>query len=122
MRSSSPYPQGLAEELLEAEPPPSVTASGAALGVSQRMLRECCNKHLGMDLSRYRRLRGMQRAHRALRYENPDTASVSTVARRYGFRDLGRFAVNYRVRYGELPSATLRRHHRMADLTLRGRT
>src|SRR5262249_1965645 len=45
------------EELLEAEPPPSVTAVSAALGVSQRMLRECCKKNLGMDPSRYRHLR-----------------------------------------------------------------
>lgn len=104
------------EELLEAEPPPSVTAISAALGVSQRMLRECCKKNLGMDPSRYRRLRGMQRAHRALRHENPDVASVSTVARRYGFRDLGRFATNYRALYGEPPSATLTRRLGEADL------
>ena len=97
------------EDLLEAEPPPSVTAIGAALGVSQHMLRECCKKNLGLDPSRYRRLRGMQRARRALRHESPDTASVSAVARRCGFRDPGRFAVNYRALYGESPSTTLRR-------------
>jgi AraC-like DNA-binding protein len=97
------------EELLEAEPPPSVTASGAALGVSQRMLRECCKRNLGMDPSRYRRLRGMQRARRALRRENPDTTSVSAVAHRCGFRDPARFAVNYRAIYGEPPMATLKR-------------
>jgi len=97
------------EELLEAEPPPNVTAIGNALGVSQRMLRECCKKNLGIDPSGYRRLRGMQRARRALRDENPDIASVSAVARRYGFRDPGRFAVNYRALYGETPSATLGR-------------
>jgi len=51
----------------------------------------------------------MQRARRALRDENPDIASVSAVARRYGFRDPGRFAVNYRALYGETPSATLGR-------------
>jgi AraC-like DNA-binding protein len=97
------------EELLETEPPPTVTAIGAALGVSQAMLRGCCNKNLGMDPSNYRRLRGMQRACRALRRENPDTATVSEVARRYGFRDLARFAANYRALYRESPSATLGR-------------
>jgi len=97
------------EDLLEAEPPPSVTALGAALGVSPRTLRECCKKNLGLDPSRYRRLRGMQRARRTLRQENPDTASVLAVARRCGFRDPGRFAVNYRALYGEPPSATLQR-------------
>jgi hypothetical protein len=37
------------EELLEPELPPTVSAIGAAIGVSQRLLRECCRKNLGMD-------------------------------------------------------------------------
>jgi AraC-like DNA-binding protein len=97
------------EDLLEAQPPAGVIEIGTALGVPQRLLRECCKKNLGADPSRYRRLRGMQRAHRALRHENPDTASVSAVARRCGFRDPGRFSVNYRALYGETPSVTLQR-------------
>jgi AraC-like DNA-binding protein len=104
------------EGLLEAEPPPSVTAISAVLGVSQRMLRECCKKNLSMDPSRYRRLRGMQRAHRALRGGNPDVANVSTIARRCGFPDLGRFAASYRTLYGEPPSTTLTRRLNEADL------
>jgi AraC-like DNA-binding protein len=98
------------EELLEAEPPPGITEIGTALGVSHRMLRECCKNNLGIGPSGYRRLRGMQRAHRVLRHENPETASVSAVARRYGFRGSGRFAAGYRALYSELPSATLRRN------------
>jgi AraC-like DNA-binding protein len=97
------------EDLLEAEPLPGIAEISAALGVSHRMLRECCNKHLGMRPRRYRYLRGMQRVHRALRSGNSDTSSVAEVARRYGLRDLSRFAANYRASYGELPSATLRR-------------
>jgi AraC-like DNA-binding protein len=107
------------EDLLEFEPPPSITAAGAALRVSPRMLRECCKKNLGVGPSRYRRLRGMQRAHRALRRENPDTATASEVARRYGFHDPGRFAANYRAFYGQSPSATLRGDHCVADHTFR---
>jgi AraC-like DNA-binding protein len=103
------------EDLLDAEPPPSIAEIGTALGVSPRMLRECSEKNLGTDPNSYRRLRGMQRAHRALRHGNPDTASVSAVARRCGFRDPGRFAVNYRALYGASPSATLRQLHGTAD-------
>jgi len=109
------------EDLLEVQPPAEVIEIRTALGVPQRILRECCKKNLGTDPSRYRRLRGMQRARRVLRQENPNTASVSAVARRCGFRDPGRFAVNYRALYGELPSATLRRRDCMADLTFGGR-
>ena len=88
-----------------------VAEIGAALDTSSRMLRESCKKNLGIGPSRYRRLRGMQRVHRMLRGENPDTATLSEVARRCGFRDLGGFAANYQALYGELPSATLRGHH-----------
>jgi AraC-like DNA-binding protein len=80
-----------------------------ALGVSKGMLREYCKKHLGMGPDRYRRLRGMQLAHRALRSGTEETSSVTAVARKYRFRDLGRFATNYRALYGERPSMTLRR-------------
>jgi len=97
------------ESLLEVEPPLKITEIDAALGVSDRLLRECCRKHLGMGPSNYRRLQGMLRVHRALRNGNSETASVSEVAERYGFHGLGRFAANYRTLYGELPSATLRR-------------
>jgi len=105
------------EDLLEAEPIPSITEIAASLGVSRRMLSECCKKSLGMSPSRYRRLRRMQLMHRALRDENPDLVSISAVAHRYGFRDLGRFAANYRTLYGELPSATLQRNRDVAERT-----
>ena len=106
------------EDLLEAEPFPRMTEICRALGVSERMLRECCKNHLGMSPSRYRRLRRMQQVHRALRITDPPAASVPGVAKRYGFRDLGRFAASYRAIYGELPSATLRRSHGVTGLTL----
>jgi AraC-like DNA-binding protein len=108
------------EELLIAEPFLGIARMSAALGVSERSLRACCKEHLAMGPNRYRHLCAMQQVHRALRSGNPDTASVSTVAERYGFRDLGRLAASYRVLYGELPSATLRRASRpgVAELTL----
>jgi len=105
------------EVLLEAHPLVSATEIGAALGISDRMLRECCRKSFGMGPSRYRRLRRMQLVYYTLRHEDPAMASVSAVARRYGFLNLGRFATSYRALYGESPSATLRRRHGMAELT-----
>jgi len=97
------------EDRLAAEPFLPLADICRALGVSESSLRDCCKQHLGMGPSRYRYLRAMQRVHRTLRNGTPDAASVSEVAMRHGFRDLGRLAANYRALYGELPSATLRR-------------
>jgi AraC-like DNA-binding protein len=99
------------EALLQAQPERSfrLTEICAALGVTARTLRLSCDEQLGMTPTEYARRRRMQLAYRALRHGNPNPGTVSAVARRYGFRDLGRFAGTYRALYGELPSATLRR-------------
>jgi AraC-like DNA-binding protein len=97
------------EDLLVAEPSLSMAEICAALGISRRMLRECCKKHLGMGPSGYRRVRRMQQVHRALRSKDSRAATVFEIASRYGIRDLGHFAASYQALYGELPSVTLRR-------------
>jgi AraC-like DNA-binding protein len=79
----------------------------AMLGVSDRTLLSCCKVHLGMGPLRYLRLRRMQLVRRALRDGEPGMTSVSEVAGRYGFEQLGRFARDYRAQFGELPSVTL---------------
>lgn len=97
------------ETLLENRPLRDLNEISSVLGVSSRLLRACCRTHLGLSPSGYRRRRAMQQVHLALRGGDAGSASVSAVAMRNGFRDLGRFAGRYRALYGELPSATLRR-------------
>lgn len=97
------------EELLAAGSGGGIREICAALGVSQRLLRDCCAAHLGMSPSVYRLRRAMQRANRALRRADPCMTAVAAIARREGFRAPGRFAAKYREIYGELPSVTLRR-------------
>jgi AraC-like DNA-binding protein len=97
------------EELLADGSPERVAELAAALGVSDRLLRQCCAAHLGMSPSAYRRRRRMQDVHRALCRGDGGASSVADLAARHGFRDAGRFAGRYRAIYGELPSTTRRR-------------
>jgi AraC-like DNA-binding protein len=80
----------------------------AIIGASERTLRECCTKFLGMSPSRYLRLQRLNMVRVALRRADASTGTVAEVARRYGFYELGRFAGIYRTVFGEMPSTTLR--------------
>ena len=110
------------ETLVQTQPeqPLRLAEVCSALGVTAETLRLSCEEQLGVGPVEYVLRRRMQLAYRALRHRNPDTASVSAIARRYGFRALGRFAASFRALYGELPSAILRRGPEgLAPLALR---
>ena len=81
----------------------------ATLGVSQRTLHLSCHDQLGIGPKQYLLLRRFHQAHRALQTGAPTTTSVTDIAMRFGFWQLGRFAATYRSIFGEPPSATLRR-------------
>jgi AraC-like DNA-binding protein len=91
----------------------------AAIGVSERTLRTCCHEHLGMGPIHYLWLRRMHLAQRALLLADPAATTVTRVATDFGFWELGRFSVEYRVLFGESPSASL---HRAPDKAVNRRT
>ena len=62
-----------------------------------------------MSPKRYLLLRRMNLAHQALRAGDPSKTTVTEIATRFGFWELGRFAVEYRAWCGESPVASLRR-------------
>ena len=64
-----------------------------AIGVSERTLRTCCQEHLGMAPKRFLLLRRMYLARQALRQAAQEASSVTAIGTRYGFWELGRFAV-----------------------------
>ena len=79
----------------------------AGTGVPERALRLCCEEFLGLSPTAYVRLRRLNLVRGALLHSDSTTVTVSSVARRYGFSELGRFAAAYRAVFGESPSATL---------------
>ena len=80
----------------------------AAVGVAPRTLRKAFARHRGcapMRVFRSMRLDGVHRELQALGLG----ANITELAMRWGFQELGRFANDYRARFGERPSDTRRR-------------
>ncbi len=87
----------------------------AAIGASERTLRICCQELLGVSPKRYLLLRRMHLVRRGLRESAPTATTVTEMATRYGFWQFGRFAGEYNLLFGELPSAMLARSAEAAD-------
>ncbi|MFK4105754.1 AraC family transcriptional regulator [Streptomyces sp. NPDC019531] len=97
-------------EIIEARAgePLTVTELAAEVHVSVRVLQEGFRRHLGLSPTEQLRQVRLERARRCLSEADPATTTVTSVAVRWGFLHLGRFAVEYRKQFGESPSATLR--------------
>ena len=80
----------------------------AAAGIAGRTLHKHFHDEHGTSPMRYVRDCRFAQVRRALLQAGPQD-SVTTIAVYWGFCHLGRFSVEYRKRYGETPSKTLRR-------------
>jgi AraC-like DNA-binding protein len=81
-----------------------------ALHMSVRSIQQGFRAELGMSPTTFIRERRLERVHEELSDAIPsDGVTVTAVAERWGFHHLGSFAVEYRKRWGETPSQTLRR-------------
>jgi AraC-like DNA-binding protein len=90
------------------EYPFTSTGLAAEARVGARWLQEAFGRYVGMSPMAYVRDVRLTRVRAELRAADPSSLSVSEVAHRWGFSHLGRFAEQYRARFGELPSQTLR--------------
>ena len=79
----------------------------AAAGVSERTLRTCCYESLGMGPKQYLQRRRMTLARQALHHGNAAETTVTEIAAQFGFWQFGRFSVEYKALFGEMPSTTL---------------
>src|SRR5438876_6187869 len=110
-----PGPLKRALDLLEADPARGWTVDeiASACGVGRRTLQRHFRRFIGrMPMEFLRDLRLGRARQELLRASG--RASVTNIAARMGFNHLGRFATQYRARYGESPSATLSRNQRIA--------
>lgn len=79
-------------------------------GISLRAFQNAFRTATGTSPMAYVRAVRLERAHGELRL-GPPGATVSQIARRWGFVHLGRFACAYEQCYGQLPSVTLGERH-----------
>jgi transcriptional regulator GlxA family with amidase domain len=78
-------------------------------GVERRTLLRAFHAIHGTTPSRYLRALRLSLARQTLLAPDDGGKTVTEVATRFGFRELGRFAADYRATFGERPSETLRR-------------
>jgi AraC family ethanolamine operon transcriptional activator len=88
----------------------SVPEFARKTGINQRSLELLFNKTLGITPRQYLYRLRLHHVHRELQLRRPAERCVTEVAASWGFSELGRFAGDYRHLFGELPSATLKKH------------
>lgn len=78
-------------------------------GVSVRTLQLSFRRHLDCTPLEYMQDVRLSAVRDELLNRRSEKDTVTEIATRWGFYHLGRFSANYRQRYGELPSETLRK-------------
>ena len=79
-----------------------------ATGVAVRTLQRCFRRCFGETVTSYLKAVRLDAAYRDLIAAHPSRNSVTTIAVRNGCGHLGRFSSEFRERFGQLPSETLR--------------
>jgi AraC-like DNA-binding protein len=97
------------QDYLRANAAEPVTADQMALvaGVSLRSLYAGFKDYCGVSPMQYLRILRLDGARQALLNE-PD-CNIASIAMRWGFGHLGRFSIEYKGRFGESPSQSVRR-------------
>ena len=78
-------------------------------GVTDRTLRNGFQELFGISPNKWLKLERLVAVRRELNVADPKHDQVSQIANKYGFSQLGHFAKEYKQRFGESPSETLRK-------------
>lgn len=105
-------PRTIRALLAEVDPEPlrfaTVGDLAATAGLSVRALQDGFRRHVGVPPMQYLRQARLTKAHEALLSADPTLTTATAVAHHWGFAHYGRFAAEYRARYGVSPTSTLR--------------
>lgn len=78
--------------------------------VSDRMLRYVFHDYYGVSPHEYLKSYRLKAVRKELLLQNRFALKVSDVANKWGFWHMGQFAQDYKQRFGELPSETIKKH------------
>lgn len=106
-----PGPMRRAVSFIEdnAQNPIGVSEIAAAARLSTRGLQVAFRRTLGTTPLEYMRMVRLSEARADLHAADPGTTTLTQVAHRWGFTNLGRFTTLFRATYGESPRAALDR-------------
>jgi AraC family transcriptional regulator, ethanolamine operon transcriptional activator len=96
-----------AHVMAQPEEPPTLLALCREVGASPRKLEYCFRDVLGLSPHKYLRAVRLNGVRRELKRPSPVQLRVHDVAARWGFWHMGSFSAEYKLQFGELPSATL---------------
>jgi AraC-like DNA-binding protein len=110
-RSVAPRSVRRAVDYMQAnlDAPITISDLAAVSGAAGQTLWRHFREFSGTTPMRYLRDARLDRVREALREAEPEE-SVARIAMKWGFGHMGRFAGQYRKRFGENPSETLKRH------------
>ena len=91
-----------------------------AVGVEPRRLRRACQAILGVTPVSYLHTLRLSEVRRTLATPDGAASTITEVASRFGFHELGRFAAAHRAAFGEHPSETRQRTLSNSDTTAPG--
>ena len=101
VRRADQFMDGLAGEPLD------LAALAAHTGASRRTLHRAYEDQLGVGPRRYYELKRLDMLRSRLKTGNAAEHTITELATKLGFHDLGRLAATYRAHYGEYPRDTL---------------
>ncbi len=99
-----------------AEDVPRISELCEAAEMKERTLRNAFIEHVGLPPKTYIQALRLEEVRNALLDPESLRHPIADVANRWGFWHMGQFAADYRSRFGELPSITMERTSRTADL------